>query len=63
MGGKIFPNKAALMTALKAAWADLSEDLVRKICASAPGQFKAVVQNKGYYVESIIANYLALYGP
>ena len=51
VGSKNYRNKAALITALKAAWADLSEELVRKICASATGRFKAVVQNKGYYVE------------
>ena len=51
VSNKNYPNKAALIKALMAAWDNLSPETVRATCASAPKRLEAMVGNEGGYVE------------
>ena len=51
MGVRNYPNTAALIKALKAAWEEIDSNTVRRICKEAKERFKTLVTNKGHYVE------------
>ena len=51
VGVKNYPNMAALIKALKAAWEEIDSDTVRRKCKETKERFKTLVTNKGHYVE------------
>ena len=58
IGAKKYPTVASLKRALKAAWADLDPELIRKCCADSRRRFEAVVEADGGYFEWSIFFYV-----
>ena len=51
MGVKTYSNVDDLKTAIKAAWADLDEEVIRGSCRSVRKRLDAVVKANGGYCE------------